>query len=139
MGRAREAAVFERGSYTPAWTGSGFGDPVLGNGSIAGRYMRHGKTVTVTISLAVGSTTTFGAGYWSFSLPFPVDAAISHIGTAQIADSSVPTVFTGNVINLTSTTIVVYSHNTAAPAGGSVPMSWGNLDTLRLTFTYEAA
>jgi hypothetical protein len=129
--------MYERGSYNPTWTGSST-NPSIGNGTIAGRYMRHGKTVTVTISITAGTTTTYGSGFWSLSLPFTADTTISHIGSAQIADSSVPTIFTGNVINLTSTTVSIYSHNTSSAVGATVPMTWANTDTLRLTFTYEA-
>jgi len=138
MGRAREVATKDRGAYTPTWTGSTT-NPAIGNGTITGRYMRDGKTVTATINIAAGSTTTFGSGYWIFTLPFTADTTASSVGSAQIADASVPTVFTGNVINITSTTMVVYSHNTNAPVGATAPMTWANLDTLRLTLTYEAA
>lgn len=138
MGRAREVGTYAVDAYNPTWTGAAT-NPAIGNGSIVGRYMRHGKRVTVTISVAAGSTTTFGSGFWSFSLPFTADTTLSSIGSAQIADSSAPMVYTGNVILLSSTTLAVYSHNTNTPVGAAVPMTWANLDTLRLTLTYEAA
>ena len=138
MGRSREVAMYERGAYTPTWTGSST-NPAIGNGTITGRYMRRGKTVTATINIAAGSTTTYGSGFWSFTLPFTADTTVSPIGVAQILDSSTGTIYTGNVIHVTSTTMVVYSHNTTAPVGAAVPMTWAVSDTLRLTLTYEAA
>lgn len=57
-------------SYTPTWSAQSTA-PSLGNGSLIGRYMKIGRTVYVFIRLTVGSTTTFGTGSWSFSLPFP--------------------------------------------------------------------
>lgn len=138
MGRSREVAMYERGAYTPTWTGSTT-NPAIGNGTITGRYMRHGKTVTATINIAAGSTTTYGSGYWIFTLPFTADTTVSPIGSAQILDSSTGTIYTGNVIHVSGTTMVVYSHNTTAPVGAAVPMTWAVSDTLRLTLTYEAA
>ena len=137
MGKAREVGMYERGAYTPTWTGSTT-NPDIGNGTITGRYMRHGKMVTATINIAAGSTTTYGSGFWSFTLPFTADTTVGPIGTAQILDASTGTVYTGNVLHVTSTTMVVYSHSTTAPVGAAVPMTWATSDTLRLTLTYEA-
>jgi hypothetical protein len=138
MGRAREAAAYERDAYTPTWTGSTT-NPAIGNGTITGRYLRHGKTVTATINIVAGSTTTFGSGNWIFTLPFTADTTVSPIGSAQIFDASTGTVYVGLVVNINSTTMVVYSHNTTAAVGAAVPMTWATTDALRLTFTYEAA
>ena len=138
MGRANEIGMYEVSAYTPTWTGSTT-NPAIGNGTITGRYRRHGKTVTATISIAAGSTTTYGSGHWIFTLPFTADTTVSPIGSAQILDSSTGTVYTGHVIHVNSTTMVVYSHNTTAPVGAAVPMTWAVSDTLRLTLTYEAA
>jgi hypothetical protein len=138
MGRAREVATKDRGAYTPTWTGSTT-NPAIGNGTITGRYMRDGKTVTATINIVAGSTTTFGSGNWLFTLPFTADTTVSSIGSAQIFDASTGTIYVGAVVNINSTTMVLYSHNTTAAVGAAVPMTWANSDALRLTFTYEAA
>jgi hypothetical protein len=138
MGRAREVAIKDRGAYTPTWTGSSQ-NPAIGNGTITGRYMRDGKTVTATINIVAGSTTNFGLGNWIFTLPFTADTTVSPIGSAQIFDASTGTVYVGLVVNISSTTMVVYSHNTTEALGFAVPMTWATSDALRLTFTYEAA
>jgi len=138
MGRAREVAMYERAAYAPTWTGSST-NPVIGNGTITGRYMRHGKMVVATINITAGSTTTYGSGFWSFTLPFTADTTVSPIGTAQILDSSFGIVYTGNVIHVSSTTMVVYADSQSAAVGATVPMTWATSDTLRLTLTYEAA
>ena len=54
--------------YTPAWTTSGTA-PAIGNGSLAGRYRIVGKTVHFSIAAVFGSTSTYGTGGWTFSLP----------------------------------------------------------------------
>lgn len=56
-------------SFSPTWTGVTT-NPVLGNGTLAGRHMKVGRTCSVQYTLTVGSTTTFGADELRFSLPF---------------------------------------------------------------------
>lgn len=56
--------------YTPAWTAVST-NPTIGNGFILGKYLQTGKTVDFRMTLATGSTTTYGAGVWEFTLPFP--------------------------------------------------------------------
>ncbi|MDJ0461548.1 hypothetical protein [Streptomyces sp. H27-C3] len=56
-------------AYTPVWSAVTT-DPVLGNGTLAGRYLKVGKTCKVNLILTLGSTSTFGAGDLRLSLPF---------------------------------------------------------------------
>lgn len=55
-------------TYDPTWTATTT-NPKIGNGTLAGRYLRVGQTVDVLISLTWGSTTDGGAGNWRFLLP----------------------------------------------------------------------
>lgn len=55
-------------AFVPVWESTGV-DPVLGNGSIAGRYRKVGKSLDITIVLTMGTTTTYGAIVWYFLLP----------------------------------------------------------------------
>lgn len=55
-------------TYSPVWNALGI-NPVIGNGTLTGRYVQHGKTCTVVISLVAGSTTTFGTLQTTMSLP----------------------------------------------------------------------
>lgn len=57
-------------TYNVLWTAAG-GAPVVGNGSLVGRYRKVGRTVDIRISLVFGSTTGGGTGEWLFSLPSP--------------------------------------------------------------------
>ena len=59
-------------SYAPAWTSAAGAAPVLGTGTITGRYFISGALVWVNITLIWGSTTTGGGGGWVFSLPVPM-------------------------------------------------------------------
>jgi len=69
-------------SYTVTWTSSGTA-PAKGNGTMVGYYSKIGRQVTVKIEFNSGSTTTFGTGYYSFSLPFA--AATTGVPTNQVA------------------------------------------------------
>lgn len=55
-------------TYVPTW-GAASSNPTLGNGTKLGRYIRIGKLVFVQVWFGFGSTTTFGSGIWSWTLP----------------------------------------------------------------------
>jgi hypothetical protein len=52
--------------YVPVWTSAG---STLGNGILNGSYTRVGNTVDFQIFWQAGTTTTYGAPTWQFSLP----------------------------------------------------------------------
>jgi len=72
-------------SYTPSWTASTT-NPVLGNGTIVGRYSKIGRQVVFHVNLTTGSTTTYGSGSYSFTMPPFAVASVgaSFIGTAHL-------------------------------------------------------
>lgn len=55
-------------SWTMAWTAATT-NPTIGNGTITGRYIQLGKLVVATARISQGTTTSFGSGAYSFSLP----------------------------------------------------------------------
>lgn len=126
--------------YVPAWTASGTA-PALGNGTLTGRYAQVGKLVWCTGVLTVGSTTTFGTGTWSISLPVTAFASGAglYVGQSFLFDTSVTANRrSGNATVATSTTMNFYS------AGGgvvtpTVPYTWASPDKLPWTIFYEAA
>jgi hypothetical protein len=75
-------------AYTPVWTANN-GTPVLGNGTLTGRYRRIGRHVELRIFLSWGSTTNGATGFYTFSLPFP--AAASGVETILAAKYNVAT------------------------------------------------
>ncbi|QXE36982.1 hypothetical protein KQY30_24990 [Streptomyces sp. GMY02] len=131
-------------AYTPAWTAATT-NPVLGNGSINGRYMKIGRTCHVNIELTMGSTTTYGSGIWNFALPFTAAAAVgSRIGNAQAAipaGSRVPgqTVVTAG--GSTFSTFFPASTSVSFLSSGSapVPFTWASTHQLRASLVYETA
>ena len=62
-------------SYTPTWSATGGTAPSLGNGTIGGVYAQIGNITYFNIILTMGSTTTFGTGDWTLSLPVTAGAS----------------------------------------------------------------
>jgi hypothetical protein len=127
-------------TYTPDWHGTTT-NPALGNGTITGRYMVDGKTVRVEINLVMGSTTTYGSGVWSWSLPVTArdigSGSFNACGSAMFNDSSAGDYESGQAFVHRST-----NRMRAIAAGTSVdathPWTWGNGDDLNLCLTYES-
>lgn len=78
-------------TYTPTLSASGGGTALGTGGTITGRYVRHGRRVTVMTDFAYGSSgASFGSGSVRLSVPVtPVNA--NFIGIARLVDVSVPT------------------------------------------------
>ena len=87
-------------AFTPTWSSSGT-QPVLGNGTITGRFVRINKLIYVIMQLTIGSTTTVGTGNYFFSFPATA-ASVSSFGTMASTglfyDNS-----TGNGYNMVAT------------------------------------
>jgi hypothetical protein len=127
-------------SYTPTWTGTG-GTPSIGNGTLAGRYIRTGKTVSLSIALVIGSTTNLAtATAWSFSLPAQVANVNTQLLSSRVFDSDVTTTYVGvSGLAANATTTAPRVHGGTQVVGYLVPMTWATGDILTLFGTYEAA
>ena len=126
--------------YTPAWTASSV-NPALGNGTLTGNYTQVGKLVFLRIVLTIGSTSTFGTGAWSISLP--VGAQVSSIIGALAEDSSASQRWAGQVRIITTSATGDNMRIVIADASGAVnstvPFIWATSDSLILSGLYEAA
>ncbi len=128
------------GTYTPTWGGTS--NPAIGNGVLSGRYMRVGKTITANITIVMGSTTTYGSGTWTLSLPVAsvfTTTTYVNLGSVSMRDTSASANSTGVAIlaNQTTAQMVVGSSN--AFVSTTAPWTWANGDTLSVTLKYEAA
>lgn len=123
-------------SYTPAWTGAS-SDPAIGDGSLTGYYTRHGRMITAAVRLVIGSTTTFGSGAWSFSLPFTPAPTLAQVGQAYVLDSGT-NYRTGSVRTTTDSSgkcqVIIDSDSAVIDSGR--PMTWANGDELHFSITY---
>jgi hypothetical protein len=129
-------------AYTPTWTASTT-NPVLNDGTLTGRYMKVGRTVYAEVVLTCGSSTTYGTGAWSFSLPATAaSAGFSALGSARMISTDT---WHGQVsINSGATTFQVTfptsSTNTrSANASQGTPATLASTHSIRAFFQYESA
>jgi hypothetical protein len=118
------------------WTAS-VTNPVLNNGTLTGAYDLVGGLCTYSVSLAIGSTTTFGTGDWSFSAPFA--AAAASVGSVWALDSGTAYYIGTCVISNGASTIQCYANGAASGYRSTVPMTWATGDQLQLTITYPVS
>jgi hypothetical protein len=132
-------------SYSPSWTG---GAPAIGNGTIVGKYSQVGKTVFYRIIVTMGSTTTYGAGTWAFSLPVTSTEGTTGFpptGTYAAYDNSAGNNYWGGIGFASTTTVagLINSISTAGQWGGTLgtttPFTWAQSDILYIKGFYEAA
>lgn len=122
---------------------SAFG--TLGNGTVTGRYAQIGKTVTGWAEFTLGSTSAVNAGF-SFDLPVTphADFADRNIGQCRARDESAGGSYPGLVfLNGTTRLRPLFfgtggTYGTNAIMSNTVPFTWGNTDSVSITFTYEA-
>ncbi|TQS29124.1 hypothetical protein [Microbispora sp. KK1-11] len=131
-------------AYTPTWSTSNATQPSVGNGTLTGAYRAVGKTVFFRLRFQAGSTTTFGDGLWSFSLP---------VGYAPTAVQAAP----GVAIGPSSARYPIGCYLTSGngvyrmPVNGSggirtnlgatvdVPFEWGSGHQIIIAGVYEAS
>lgn len=125
-------------SYTPTWGVVSGTAPSIGNGSLTGSYAQFGKLVVGHIRLVAGSTTTYGSGTYTLSLPVAaVSTGLGTIGTASLVDVGVTGYF--RFAALFTTTTCTIGDQAAASWSNSAPFTFGNTDTATVTFSYQAA
>ena len=133
-------------AYTPTWTGATT-NPSLGDGTLTARYAVFGTVCVYTLGLVAGSSTTFGSGSWSFSLPVNAvnTPGINFFGVAHLRKIATanyerivqiaPSVSTNTVSLFIDPTPASNSLNIKS----DVPFSWGSGDALGFEITYEIA
>lgn len=129
-------------AFTPAWTASTT-NPTIGNGTIACRYQRYGKTIpSCEFYLLLGSTTTVGSGNYSLSIPVAAANLLSanvDRGHFWFRDVSATTDYQGFALFANASTMQIrgFAANSLWNAAG--PVVPANTDWLSGTICYEAA
>ncbi|UPT41764.1 MULTISPECIES: hypothetical protein [Streptomyces] len=127
--------------YTPTWSGATT-NPVIGNGTLVGRYMKIGRSCKLRIEMLAGSLTTYGSGGWSLTLPFAAAAAGAQIGIAHTHQSQriggAFTIAPGANVGL------AFFPTTGSPAllswvASTVPVTWASGGRLSIYAEYETA
>ena len=130
-------------TYTPTWTSSGT-QPAIGNGTLTARYFQIQKMVFVELLFIAGTTTTYGTGAYSFSVPFTARAGLYGYmsnGVARLYDASAGNATfaqTGFYAGAT-TAVNVYLSGTGGQVGQTAPFTWATSDEIIMSFQYEAA
>lgn len=139
--------------YTPTWRVENGTAPAIGDGTLAGSYVKIGTVVHVRIYLKIGSTTNLSAqdanANWTFSLPAapvatPAWKLDGRVLNAEAFDSSESLFHQGSALLSTNNGGVVRSvRDTLATSTGiwdkSLPFTWASGDILSLHGTYESA
>lgn len=132
-------------SYTPTWTGA-LANPTIGNGTITGSYTQFGKLVIAEARIDPGSTTTFGSGTYSMTVPVAMKPASTsverrQIGTGFLIDGNAgPRSYVMAVQQYDATTAVfVPDNNSGARWSPTSPFLFDQNSEFRMLLTYEAA
>lgn len=127
-------------TYTPAWTGS-VTNPAIGNGTRSGKYIEIGDLVIGAFTITAGSTTTYGSGSYSISLP--VTASVTWPGMIQVfaRDASAGGAIYGGVgfVATTTTALLLTQATPAVNWTTTVPITFATSDVLQGMFVYLRA
>ncbi len=97
-------------TFTPTWSSTGVA-PAIGDGVLTGRYVKLGRIVHVRMFWKAGSTSTFGNGVYTFTLPRQAQDAIGGaagdpvIGSGVLIDSGTQFYVVTGIISAAATTI----------------------------------
>ncbi len=118
--------------YTPLWKTTGT-QPSLGNGSLKGQWAPVGGMIFVVVAFVAGSTTTFGTGNFSVTLPRYSNCPLDIFGPLYLFDSGVQ-----GYHGFCSVTSISDRLNFQTP--GSVtpttPFTWGTNDGFKANIMY---
>lgn len=132
------ALEFIYAAYTPSWISSGTA-PALGNGTLTGRYKRQGDLVAVHINLTTGSTTTYGTG--AYTLTLPVGGIVGQLLGVQVKDASAGARYSGQVELVTTDGAGMRMNvgSSTSNVGATVPMTFASGDQILISGIYEVA
>lgn len=130
--------------YNTVWYASTT-DPVLGNGGIHTHYSKNGSIVNFRLEITAGSTTTFGSGNYSVTLPFaPVSShKYNFDGIVTVGASMYKIV--GVIASAGSTTLNLYtsthvgSVQELTPMTSAIPATLGTGSIITIQGSYESA
>jgi len=132
------ATLYPWTSWTP-----GYDNITVGNGTVVAKYQQIGKTVHLRFSLVFGSTTTIA---FLPGIGLPVQAAANGFSQSNVlfADSGALG-YHGSVYFNSVNAVYLYAqkvnstYNVMDGVSSTVPFTWGNLDSIFIYMTYEAA
>lgn len=119
-------------SYTPVWTTSGAA-PSIGNGSIVGKWNKIARDTLVYVRMDFGSTTNFGTGAWTLTLPKVSADQMFGSGAADVAG----TFYLISPRSASSgATCVLFADNATNNVTQLIPGTWASGGFLEFTLRY---
>lgn len=132
-------------AYTPVWTSDGTA-PALGNATVTAVYKKVGRFVHYIGKVVMGSSSTYGTGSYSFSLPYTQSTnqlTVALGGIAYLFDSSATAYMLATpLLTAANKFIITYPATyggTYTGAGQLAPWTWATSDQITWNITYEAA
>ena len=127
------------GAYTATWTGAGT-NPAIGNGTTTARYFVVGHICYVDITLTMGTTSTYGTGYWAFALPLPAIDNIGQVGGSALMFKSATNLWYHGVPSIDIGANKFFIQNVGMATDNVLsptsPFTWANLDQFRVSLWY---
>lgn len=128
-------------TYTPTWDATS-SSPSIGNGTIEGHYMDLGLLGHVHVRLVMGSSTTYGSGTYSVTLPSGWTTAHTNMNVGNYAahDNGAGTVYVGwvrTVVDQQAPVIGAISNSSFVTP--TVPFTWAQDDIWDLSMTFHRA
>ncbi len=119
-------------TYTVTWTGF-VANPAIVDGTLTGAYILRGGAVFIVINVIMGPSTTYGTGFWEFSVPGTVNSTYITVGSGSATDVSAGPTYPLTV-SYTSAGASGLFAITVVPAAldSATPFTWANGDLLRL-------
>jgi hypothetical protein len=117
--------------YVPSWLAFTV-NPTLGNGSLSGTYLIRGNNLYTIINLTAGTTTTFGTGFYVFTVLQPpigliqawAGLTIDAGGSSHVIISSYTSAIGGGLFGIDTT-----NNNAVSP---TIPFAWAANASLRM-------
>lgn len=127
-------------SYLPTWTSAT--PPALGNGTLVGQYKIRHRECLARVRVTAGSTTTFGTGTYTWSLPFTsatfTNAAFPGVG--RVFDNSTTTTYVGQVnVASAANTMNMTTHSATTAVSATVPVTLATSDHVTLQAEFALA
>ncbi len=122
-------------NFLPTWGSTGTA-PAIGNGSITGLFTISGGICFMNIIMTCGSSTTYGTGVYKWSLAVNALSNAYQNALAVIFDSGVAQYVGVSRFADNNTDIYMYVASTNLLVGPTVPMVWGDADSIQISLSY---
>ena len=118
-------------AYSTTWAGS---SPSIGNGTLLMTYFTDGVDVRFGLTVVMGSTTNFGSGTYTFTLPYAIATSGAQAISGYVYDSS-PGAYYVTTGSISSSTLTLITNSGAL--GRSSPITFASGDTIKIGGLYQ--